>query len=482
MVVYCPFLAAISLEIGGYRKFFCRIIMNKTKKTTYEIDMLNGPLLGKIIIYAIPLVLSGMLQIAFNAVDLIIVGQFAGSNAMAAVGCTSSLTNLIVSLFIGISAGANVLVARFYGAGQKNSLKEVVHTSVAISIIAGVILAVLGFVISKPILSLMGTPEELISGATLYMRIYFAGMPFIMLYNFGSAILRGVGDSRRPLYYISIAGVLNVLLNILFVRYMNMGEAGVALGTVLSQMLSVVLLIRTLMKTEGAYKLIVGEIKIYRDKLMLMLKIGLPAGVQSCLFSFSNVILQSSINGFGADAVAGNTAAGNIESLVYTAMNAFYQTSLSFVGQNYGAGKITRIKKISAVCLVSVFVCGAVLSLLGIIFGEPMLKLYGASAKEIEYGLIRLSIVCSTYYLCGIMDTLVGILRGLGYAIMPMIVSLSGACLLRIIWVMTVFQMHKTLNVLYTSYPVTWFVTASIHFICLLFVFKHIRKTHPNAE
>lgn len=456
--------------------------MNKTRKSTYEIDMLNGPLVGKIIIYAIPLMISGMLQIAFNAVDLIIVGQFAGSNAMAAVGCTASLTNLIVSLFIGISAGANVLIARFFGANQKQALKEVVHTSVAISVVAGVLLAILGLVISKPILALMGTPDELIGDAATYMRIYFAGMPFIMLYNFGSAILRGVGDSRRPLYYISIAGVLNVFLNILFVRYMYMGVAGVALGTVLSQMLSVVLLIRTLMKTEGAYKLIISEIKISQDKLIMMLKIGLPAGIQSSLFSFSNVLLQSSINGFGANAVAGNTAAGNIESLVYTAMNAFYQTSLSFVGQNYGAGKIKRIKKISAICVVSVLVCGAALGFIAILFGEPMLKLYGASAKEVEYGLIRLSIVCSTYYLCGVMDTLVGVLRGLGYAIMPMIVSLSGACLLRVIWVMTIFQMHKTLNVLYLSYPVTWFVTASTHFICLLVVFHKFKKTHPSAE
>ena len=456
--------------------------MNKTKKSTYEIDMLNGPLLGKIIIYAVPLMISGMLQLAFNAVDLIVVGQFAGSNAMAAVGCTSALTNMIVSLFIGISAGVNVLIARFYGANQMQDLKDVVHTAVALSVVGGIFLAIVGIFISRPLLELMGTPDELIDYAAIYMKIYFAGMPFIMLYNFGSAILRGVGDSRRPLYYIAVAGVVNVVLNIIFVRFLYMETAGVALGTVLSQMVSVVLLVRTLLKTEGAYKLIPSELKISKEKLGLMLRIGLPAGVQSCLFSFSNVLLQSSINGFGANAVAGNTAAGNIESFVYTAMNAFYQTSLSFVGQNYGAGKIKRIKKISIISVGLVTLFGAGLGVTAMLFGNSLLKLYGASATEIEFGLIRLNIVCSTYFLCGIMDTLVGILRGLGYAIMPMLVSLTGACLLRVVWVMTVFQAHKTLNVLYTSYPVTWFVTASIHLICLLVVFKKLKKTHPSAE
>lgn len=456
--------------------------MNRTKKSTYEIDMLNGPLLGKILVYAVPLMISGMLQLTFNAVDLIIVGQFAGSNAMAAVGCTASLTNLMVSLFIGISAGVNVLIARFYGANQKEALKEVVHTSVAISIVAGLFLILVGIIASKPILALMGTPDELIDSAAIYMQIYFAGMPFIMLYNFGSAILRGVGDSRRPLYYIAVAGVVNVILNIVFVRFMNMETAGVALGTVLSQMVSVILLIRTLLKTEGPYKLILSEVKITKDKLILMLRIGLPAGIQSCLFSFSNVLLQSSVNGFGASAVAGNTAAGNIESFVYTAMNSFYQTALSFVGQNYGANKIRRIKKISFICIGLVTVFGAALGYTALFLGNSLLKVYGANAEEISYGLIRLKIVCSTYFLCGIMDTLVGIMRGMGYAIMPMLVSLTGACLLRVVWVMTVFQAYKELNVLYTSYPVTWFVTASIHLICLLLVYQKIKKSHSEAE
>ncbi len=454
----------------------------KTQTSKYEIDMLNGPLLGKVIVYAVPLMISGVLQLAFNAVDLIVVGQFAGSLAMGAVGCTSSLINLIVSLFIGISAGVNVMIARFYGANQRQDLKEVVHTAVAISIVGGAILSVIGIFISRPILVLMQTPAEQLDYAVIYMQIYFAGMPFIMLYNFGSAILRGVGDSRRPLYYIAVAGVVNVLLNVLFVRYLNMATAGVALGTVLSQLVSVIMLIRALMKTEGSYKLIPREIRIYKNKLGQMLRIGLPAGLQSCLFSFSNVLIQSSINGFGANAVAGNTASANIEGFVYTAMNAFYQTALTFVGQNYGAGKLKRIKKVACICVSLVTVCGTILGFTAFLFGEPLLRLYGASAEEISFGLMRLEIICTTYFICGIMDTLVGIMRGLGYAVIPMLVSLTGACLMRVIWILTVFQMHKSLTVLYISYPVTWILTAMAHFICLLVIYRRTKRLHPNME
>lgn len=439
-------------------------------------DMLNGPLLGKIIIYALPLMASGILQLAFNAVDLIVVGRYAGSNAMGAVGCTSSLINLMINLFIGLSAGTNVLVARFYGADQKEDLKETVHTAIAVSVIGGIFLVFVGLFGSKPVLTLMGTPTEQLAAATIYMQIYFAGMPVIMLYNFGGAVLRAVGDTRRPLYYLTIAGVLNVGLNLLFVKEFNMGTAGVALGTVLSQLVSTYLLIRALMKSEGAYKLILREVRVSKDKLLKMLRIGLPAGVQSCLFSFSNVLIQSSINSFGASVVSGNTAASNIEGLVYTGMNAVYQTALSFVGQNYGAGKMKRIKKISAICIGLVVVIGAMLSGIMLFFAENLLQLYGTSGQEVQYGLLRLSIICTPYFLCGIMDVLVGILRGMGYAIMPMIVSLSGACLLRIVWIMTIFKQFHTLRILYLSYPVSWAITSTIHFLCLMFVFKKLGK------
>lgn len=450
--------------------------MRRTNNSKYEIDMLNGPLFGKIVVYALPLMASGILQLAFNAVDLIIVGRYAGSNALAAVGSTSSLINLMINLFIGLSAGANVLVARFYGGGQKQALKEAVHTSVAVSIIGGFILIFIGFFGAKPILTLMDTPPEIIDDAILYIQIYFAGMPVIMLYNFGSAILRAVGDTRRPLYYLFLAGILNVVLNILFVKYMYMGVAGVALGTVLSQVVSTALLVYALMTTDSDYRLELKEIKITKDKFAKMLQIGLPAGIQSCLFSLSNVLIQSSINSFGANVVAGNTAASNIEGLVYTGMNAIYQTALSFVGQNYGAGKLKRIKKISFICIGIVFFTGLVLGQTAIFFNEPLLRLYGTTGQQIEYGMLRMSIICKMYFLCGIMDVLVGILRGMGYAVMPMIVSLSGACLLRIVWIMTVFEHFRSLRVLYFSYPVTWTVTAAVHLICLVYVFKKLKS------
>ena len=450
--------------------------MNKTKTRKYEVDMLNGPLLGKIIIYALPVMLSGILQITFNAVDLIIVGRYSGSNAMAAVGSTGSLINLLVNLFNGLSVGANVLVAKSYGANQYKALKEAVHTSVAISIVGGIILVFIGLIFSKPILMLMGTPDEIIDGATLYMRIYFAGMPVFMLYNFGSAVLRAVGDTRRPLYYLSLAGVINVILNLVFVRVFYMGVAGVAVATVLSQAVAVVLVVRALVMTDGPYRLVLSEVKIYKEKLIKMLRIGLPAGLQGCLFALSNVIIQSSVNSFGASVVAGNTAASNIEGIVYTGMNAVYQTALSFVGQNYGAGKLKRIKKISVICISLVIVVGLGLGALALFFSEPLLHLYGTTGEEVGYGILRMNYVCKLYFLCGIMDVLVGLLRGMGYAIMPMIVSLSGACLFRIIWIMTIFDYFRTLDSLYLSYPVSWTITSFIHTVCLLYVFRKIKN------
>ena len=450
--------------------------MNKTGSRKYEVDMINGPLLGKIIVYAIPIVLSGILQITFNAVDLIVVGQYTGSNAMAAVGSTGSLVNLLVNLFNGLAIGANVLVAKAYGANQQKSLKEAVHTSIAISILAGIVLVFVGLIFAKPILTLMGTPDEIIEGATLYLKIYFTGMPIFMLYNFGSAVLRAVGDTRRPLYYLSAAGVINVVLNLILVRVFYLGVAGVAIATVVSQGVAVVLVIRTLVKTDGPYQLILSEVRIHKDKLLKMLRIGLPAGLQGCLFSISNVLIQSSINSFGASVVAGNTAASNIEGLVYTGMNALYQTALSFVGQNYGAGKLKRIKKISVICIGLVIIVGLGLGSLAKLFAEPLLSLYGTTGEEVSYGILRMNYICTLYFLCGIMDVLVGLLRGMGYAIMPMIVSLSGACLFRIIWIMTVFDHFKTLDSLYVSYPVSWTVTALIHTVCLLYVFHKLKN------
>ena len=457
-------------------------IMEKEQSKKYEIDMCNGPLLGKIMIFYIPLMLSGILQLLFNAADIVVVGRFAGNEALAAVGSTSSLTNLIVNLFIGLSVGANVLVARFYGAKQDEELKETVQTAIGTAVAGGVILIILGFFLSKPALGWMGTPEDVINHSVLYMRIYFAGMPFMMVYNFGSAVLRAVGDTKRPLYYLLIAGVVNVVLNLIFVITFSMGVAGVATATVVSQAISAALVVRCLIRTDSAYRLELQGIRIVPDKLLKMVQIGVPAGMQGALFSISNVLIQSSVNSFGSVAMAGNTAASNIEGFVYTAMNAFHQAAISFSGQNYGARKYKRIRKVLLICEVMVVVVGALMGNVAYLFGGTLLKLYTVDPEVIEYGILRMRIICTPYFLCGMMDVAVGALRGMGYAIMPMLVSLTGACLLRVVWIYTIFQSYRTLECLYFSYPISWGLTFAVHLVCFVIVFRKLLKKDPGIE
>ena len=457
-------------------------IMEKEQSKKYEIDMCNGPLLGKIMIFYIPLMLSGILQLLFNAADIVVVGRFAGNEALAAVGSTSSLTNLIVNLFIGLSVGANVLVARFYGAKQDEELKETVQTAIGTAVAGGVILIFLGFFLSKPALGWMGTPEDVINHSVLYMRIYFAGMPFMMVYNFGSAVLRAVGDTKRPLYYLLIAGVVNVVLNLIFVITFSMGVAGVATATVVSQAISAALVLRCLIRTDSAYRLELQGIRIVPDKLLKMVQIGVPAGMQGALFSISNVLIQSSVNSFGSVAMAGNTAASNIEGFVYTAMNAFHQAAISFSGQNYGARKYKRIRKVLLICEVMVVVVGALMGNVAYLFGGTLLKLYTVDPEVIEYGILRMRIICTPYFLCGMMDVAVGALRGMGYAIMPMLVSLTGACLLRVVWIYTIFQSYRTLECLYFSYPISWGLTFAVHLVCFVIVFRKLLKKDPGIE
>ena len=454
-------------------------IMEKEQSKKYEIDMCNGPLLGKIMIFYIPLMLSGILQLLFNAADIVVVGRFAGNEALAAVGSTSSLTNLIVNLFIGLSVGANVLVARFYGAKQDEELKETVQTAIGTAVAGGVILIFLGFFLSKPALGWMGTPEDVINHSVLYMRIYFAGMPFMMVYNFGSAVL---GDTKRPLYYLLIAGVVNVVLNLIFVITFSMGVAGVATATVVSQAISAALVVRCLIRTDSAYRLELQGIRIVPDKLLKMVQIGVPAGMQGALFSISNVLIQSSVNSFGSVAMAGNTAASNIEGFVYTAMNAFHQAAISFSGQNYGARKYKRIRKVLLICEVMVVVVGALMGNVAYLFGGTLLKLYTVDPEVIEYGILRMRIICTPYFLCGMMDVAVGALRGMGYAIMPMLVSLTGACLLRVVWIYTIFQSYRTLECLYFSYPISWGLTFAVHLVCFVIVFRKLLKKDPGIE
>jgi len=469
------FAKQLCLEGGDPMTEEVKSVKQKRAKS-YEIDMCNGPLLGKIILFYVPLMLSSILQLLFNAADVIVVGRFAGDDALAAVGSTGSLINLIVNVFIGLSVGTNVLVSRFFGAGQKKELDGIVHTSILTALISGVILVFVGFFLAPLSLRLMSVPEDVIDLSILYLRIYFAGMPVMMAYNFGSAILRAVGDTKRPLYYLLIAGVVNVILNLIFVIPLHMSVAGVALATVIAQGLSAVLVLRCLIKTDSDYKLCLSKLRIESDKLLKMIQIGLPAGLQGALFSVSNVLIQSSVNSFGKIAMAGNTAACNIEGFVYVSMNALHQSSVSFTGQNYGAKKFDRIGRILMICLALVIGVGIVLGNGAYLASPLLLRLYTDNAEAISYGVLRLSVICTTYCLCGMMDVIVGSIRGMGYGIMPMLVSLTGACLFRVVWIFTVFQRIHTLECLYLSYPISWALTFGVHMICFFIVFQKEKK------
>lgn len=449
---------------------------------SYEMDMCNGPLFSKIIVYAVPLMLSGILQLLFNAADIVVVGRFAGSESLAAVGSTSALINLLVNLFIGLSIGTNVLVARYFASQKKRDLEETVHTSMVIAAVGGVILIVLGFVLSNPLLTLMGTPDNVLPLSVLYMRIYFAGMPAMLIYNFGSAILRAVGDTRRPLYFLFTAGVVNAVMNLFFVIVCHMDVAGVALATCISQCISAVLVVRCLIKTDADYRIEPRKLHVTKSKLMSIVRIGLPAGMQGAVFSVSNVLIQSSVNSFGSLAMAGNTATSNIEGFIYTAMNSFYQTALSFTSQNFGVRNFRRITRIMLYCEGLVLLIGAAMSLGGLSIGPTLLRIYNSEPEVIRYGMIRMQIIFTTYYLCGMMDTFVGGLRGMGYSIPPMIVSISGACAFRVIWIYTVFAMNRTLETLYISYPVSWALTGTIHGICFVVLLRRMERKLGSNE
>lgn len=447
----------------------------------YEMDMCNGPLLSKILIYAVPLIASGILQLLYNAADMVVAGRFAGNVALGAVGATSSLINLLINVFIGMSVGTNVLVAHFFGANRKEELGQTVHTSIALSLISGVVLGIAGFCLAGPLLSLMGTPDDILPHAVIYMQIYFIGVPGMLLYNFGSAILRAVGDTKRPLYYLLFAGVINVLLNLLFVIIVQIGVAGVALATIISQLISAALVIRCLIKEEGAYHLDIRSIRLYPDKVIRILRVGLPAGFQGAVFSISNVLIQSSVNSFGSIAVAGNTAAQNLEGFVYNAMNSFHQTALSFTSQNMGAKKMDRVKKIMWICVGCVTVLGMAMGFSGLYFANELLSIYSTDSQVVAYGYQRLLIILSTYFMCGVMDVMVGSIRGMGYSIMPMVVSLLGACGLRVVWIFTVFAFYRSPQVLYISYPVTWTVTFLVHFVCFTMGYREKCRIGKNS-
>lgn len=447
----------------------------------YEMDMTSGPLLGKILAFSFPLMCSGVLQLLFNAADIIVVGRYAGHTALAAVGSTSSLINLLVNLFVGLSVGANVLIARSYGAGRMEAVHKGVHTAMLTALVGGIALIFVGLAASRPMLSLMGTPDDVIDQAALYLRIYFVGAPSLLVYNFGAAILRAVGDTRRPLYFLTLAGVLNVILNLVFVIVFSMGVAGVALATILSQTLSAWLIVLCLMHNTGAFQLVLQELRIDKEQFQEILRIGVPAGIQGMVFSLSNVVIQSSVNSFGSAVMAGNTAASNIEGFVYTCMNAVSQTSMSFVSQNVGAKRFARVDQVVLRCMLLSAGVGILLGNSAYLLGRWLLGIYTPEPQVITYGLYRMSVVCTTYFLCGWMDCLACSVRGLGSSMLPMIVSILGACVLRIIWVMTLFHWERTQLCLYLSYPVSWAITAAVHLICFLILRRKIRTTQPAA-
>lgn len=438
--------------------------------------MTTGTLIPKILLFSLPLMLSGVLQLLFNAADVIVVGRFAGSQSLAAVGSTSVVINLLVNLFVGLSVGGNVTVARHIGAGNAKAASDTVHTSIFISIAGGLFLVLVGLLFSKPILVLMSSPPDVINLATLYLRIYFLSMPALMVYNFGSALLRAQGDTRRPLIYLSIAGVINVIINLISVIVFKMGVAGVATATCISQYVSAFLVFRCLMREDGVLHLEIKRIKVNKRALKEVLRVGLPAGLQGIVFSLSNMVIQSTINSFGSTVMAGSAAAANIEGFVYVSMNAFHQAAVTFCSQNYGANKLDRVDKSLAYSEFLVVLVGVLLGGVAFLFGRSLLSIYSTDTAVIDAGMRRMSCVCLAYALCGMMDVFVGGLRGMGYSVMPMIVSLLGACGLRLLWIGTVFLLNPTDTMLYLSYPVSWAITAFVHFICYMVVRKKVRK------
>ena len=447
------------------------------KNNKYEIDMCNGTLMDKLISFSLPLMLSGILQLLFNAVDIIVVGRFTGSQALAAVGSTTALINIFTNLFIGISLGANVLAARFYASGKEKEMSETVHTSITLALISGLVMALAGVLLARFALNLMGTPNDVIDQSVLYMRIYFLGMPFFMLYNYGAAILRAVGDTKRPLFFLVISGMTNAVLNLVLVIVFHMGVAGVAIGTIVSQLISSILVLRCLYTSNTSYRLYFSKLGIKTQYLKQIFQVGIPAGIQSTVINLSNALLQSSVNSFGSVAMAGYTAANNIFGFLYMSVNAVTQSCMSFTSQNYGVKKLKRMDRVLLDCMIlSVGVtltlgCGAYF------FGPELLKIYTSDADVIRCGVEVLAFTTVPYFCCGIMDLLPGALRGMGYSGVPMILSIIGTVGTRIVWIFGLFPAHRSLSFLFISYPVSWLLTILMQAVCFCFVRKHVHQS-----
>ena len=446
------------------------------KNNKYEIDMCNGTIMDKLISFALPLMISGMLQLMFNAVDIIVVGRFTGSQALAAVGSTTALICTFTNLFIGVSLGANVLAARFYASGKTKEMSETVHTAILLALISGIAMSIIGILCARESLVLIATPDDIIGQAALYLRIYFLGMPFFMLYNYGAAILRAVGDTKRPLMYLIAAGTANAVLDLILVIIFKMGVAGVAIGTITSQFISCVLVIRCLCKTNAIYKLYISKLRIKKYYLIQILKVGLPAGIQSTVINFSNVLLQSSVNSFGEIAMAGYTAANNILGFLYVSVNSVTQACMSFTSQNYGVRKFKRMDKVLADCAILSIIVSVVIGGGSYLLGHQILGIYTKQEYVIQCGMEILSISTIPYFLCGLMDMIPGSMRGVGYSAVPMILSIIGTVGTRLVWIYGVFPEHRSLYVLFMSYPVSWGLTIVMQAICLVFVRRKIRK------
>ncbi len=460
--------------------------MQKTRSKRFEMDMTSGNLFKKIVLFSLPLMATGILQLLYNAADLIIVGSFGSEkDAMGAVGSTSSLINLIVNLFMGLSVGANVLVARYFASKEEKKLSKTVHTSITISLVVGIILGIFGFIFARPLLALMDNPMEL---AVKYMKIYFIGMPFSLIYNFAASILRGIGDTRRPMIYLLVSGAINVVLNLFFVLVFKMDVDGVAIATVVSQIISCILVMRCLLKSKEAYRFEFNKMGISKSELWNIIKIGLPAGIQSTIFSISNVIIQSSVNKFAETAINGNSAAQSVGGFIYTAMNSVYHAALAFTSQNCGVKKYTNIKKIAVYSLMFVTMVGLTMGTVELLFGRYILRLYTKVPEEIDVAMLRVTYLCFPYFICGIMDVMVGLLRGMGKSLTPMIVSIIGVVGFRIMWVyivfynLTEFINYNDLAYLYISYPISWLATFIIHFIMFISVHKKITKKENLSE
>ncbi|OPJ62592.1 MATE family efflux transporter [Clostridium oryzae] len=443
-----------------------------------NMDMSSGPLFKKILIFALPIMAMNILQLMFNTADMVVVGHFSGSKALAAVGSTGALINLIVNLFMGLSVGTTVIVAQDYGAGKLADVSKSVHTSIAISIIGGLIVMIMGIVLCKPLLNMMGTPEDIIGLSVLYMKIYFISTPATMVYNFAAGILRAAGDSRRPMYYLLVTGTLHVIFNLLFVIVFHMSVAGVACATVISEYLSVLLIMLCLYRCDGAIRFVPRKLHIDVNKLKVIVRIGLPAGMQGLMFSISNVLIQSAINSFGSTMVAASSAASNVENYVGTTMNAYYNSAIAFTGQNMGARKYDRIDTIAKVCTVLIFATWILLGGAILLFGGQMIGIYTSDRSVIELGKLRMNIMMAAYFTCGVMNVYPGITRGMGYSIMPMISTLVGACIMRIVWLDTVFAWHPTEIMLFTCYPVTW-ALAGIGQVGIFFYARRQIRRHP---